>query len=175
MKLKVISGGQTGADQAGLDAAKGLGITTGGYMPRGFYTEAGCKPEFESKYGMIAVKGDDGIGGYRIRTLHNVENSDVTLWFGDAKSPGGRLTLRYCDQLKKPFMVISSGTMIAEVLVHLKKVLLDMPTGCREYFTINIAGNRESKNPGIYDNTKSFVSSVLSLFRDINPIFKEMK
>jgi hypothetical protein len=35
MLERVISGGQTGADQAGLAAAKRLGVPTGGFMPKG--------------------------------------------------------------------------------------------------------------------------------------------
>jgi Circularly permutated YpsA SLOG family len=35
---KIISGGQTGADQAGLRTAKRLGIETGGWMPQGWRT-----------------------------------------------------------------------------------------------------------------------------------------
>jgi hypothetical protein len=36
MKItKIISGGQTGADQAALDAAIELGIDHGGWIPRG--------------------------------------------------------------------------------------------------------------------------------------------
>ena len=36
MLKKIISGGQTGADLAGLEAASYLGIHTGGKMPLGF-------------------------------------------------------------------------------------------------------------------------------------------
>ena len=43
---RVISGGQTGADQAGLAVAKRLGIPTGGCMPKGWLTEAGPRPDF---------------------------------------------------------------------------------------------------------------------------------
>lgn len=32
---KIISGGQTGADRAGLDAAIALGIPHGGWCPKG--------------------------------------------------------------------------------------------------------------------------------------------
>ena len=38
---KVISGGQTGADQAGLVAAARFAIPTGGWMPHGFETAEG--------------------------------------------------------------------------------------------------------------------------------------
>jgi hypothetical protein len=36
MFMKIISGGQSGADQAAWRAAKAFGIATGGWMPRGF-------------------------------------------------------------------------------------------------------------------------------------------
>jgi len=41
MLSKIISGGQTGADQAALDAAIELGIPHGGWIPKGRLTEAG--------------------------------------------------------------------------------------------------------------------------------------
>jgi Circularly permutated YpsA SLOG family len=37
---RVVSGGQTGADQAGWRAARAVGLATGGWMPYGFLTEA---------------------------------------------------------------------------------------------------------------------------------------
>ena len=48
---KVISGGQTGADQAGWRAARAVGIPTGGWMPLGFLTEDSPRPEFADLYG----------------------------------------------------------------------------------------------------------------------------
>jgi len=41
MISKIISGGQTGADQAALDAAIKLGIPHGGWIPKGRLTEDG--------------------------------------------------------------------------------------------------------------------------------------
>ena len=49
---KVISGGQTGADEAGLFAAKEFGIKTGGWMPRKFLNERGENPEYAELYGI---------------------------------------------------------------------------------------------------------------------------
>jgi hypothetical protein len=43
---RIISGGQTGADQAGWRAARACGVPTGGFMPLGFLTEGGPRPEF---------------------------------------------------------------------------------------------------------------------------------
>jgi len=44
MTKKIISGGQTGADQAALDVAIEFGITHGGWIPRGRKTEDGRLP-----------------------------------------------------------------------------------------------------------------------------------
>ena len=41
MLSKVVSGGQTGADQAGLRAAAKAGIDTGGWACKGWLTEKG--------------------------------------------------------------------------------------------------------------------------------------
>jgi Circularly permutated YpsA SLOG family len=38
---RVITGGQTGADQGGLRAARACGVPTAGWAPRGWLTEAG--------------------------------------------------------------------------------------------------------------------------------------
>jgi Circularly permutated YpsA SLOG family len=52
MVERVISGGQTGADQAGLAAAKLLGIPTGGCMRRGWLTEDGSRSDLAAAYGL---------------------------------------------------------------------------------------------------------------------------
>src|SRR4051794_20445226 len=41
---RVISGGQTGAAQAGLHAARRGGLPTGGWAPRGWLVENGTAP-----------------------------------------------------------------------------------------------------------------------------------
>ena len=43
---RVVSGGQTGADQADWRAARTSGIATGGWTTAGFLTEAKPRPEF---------------------------------------------------------------------------------------------------------------------------------
>lgn len=42
---KIISGGQTGADRGGLDAAIALGIPHGGWCPKGRRAEDGKVPK----------------------------------------------------------------------------------------------------------------------------------
>ncbi len=49
--VRIISGGQTGADRAGLEAGKLLGVATGGTAPANFLTENGmCWPNPPNYY-----------------------------------------------------------------------------------------------------------------------------
>jgi len=99
---KIISGGQTGADQGALVAAKQLGIPTGGWMPRGFLTEAGPCPELRDLYGM----NEHPSSKYPPRTRQNVLDADGTIWISgdDEDSRGKMATYRVVDDHNKPFL-----------------------------------------------------------------------
>ena len=98
----IISGGQSGADQGGLAAAVGLGLRTGGTMPRGFraYVEVpGGSSLVDGAIPELANLPSGGLKEHHSkewapRTKVNVSDADGTLWFGDPTSPGGNLTLR---------------------------------------------------------------------------------
>jgi hypothetical protein len=72
MVKKIISGGQTGADQAALDAAVHLGIPHGGWIPKGRRTEGGM---LSDKYKLKEMT----LSSYPKRTEQNVVDSDGTL------------------------------------------------------------------------------------------------
>ena len=72
MIRKIISGGQTGADIAGLDAAIAHKIPYGGWVPRGRKTENG---PLDEKYVMQLMLS----GSYPKRTEQNVKDSDGTI------------------------------------------------------------------------------------------------
>lgn len=100
---KIISGGQIGADIAGLRAAKILDIETGGWMPKGFKTLDGNKPEYAKMYGMIELVTDD----YPPRTRMNVVNSDGTVRFAtNFNTYGEKATLREVHKANKPYFDI---------------------------------------------------------------------
>lgn len=52
MLRKVISGGQTGADRAGLDFAIETGLEHGGYVPRGRKAEDG---RIDDRYNLVEL------------------------------------------------------------------------------------------------------------------------
>ena len=132
---KIISGGQTGADQGGLEAGRLLGIPTGGTAPVGFITDDGPNLDLALVYHLVPGPPDPKI--FPIRTRKNVSDSDGTVWFGNPSSPGGRLTLNTCTKMNKPYLINPSSTQLAEwINTYNIKVL-------------NVAGNRERKTPGI--------------------------
>ncbi len=100
--LTVISGGQTGVDQAALSIAHDLGFPTGGTAPLGYRTDEGPMPELlRDKYGLE----ESWSPGYRVRTIQNVRDGELTVWFGDASSPGGRLTIGTAWTMRKPHLI----------------------------------------------------------------------
>ena len=68
MLEKIISGGQTGADRAGLNAAMEAGIVVGGCCPKGRLAEDGAVPE---TYPLTELK----TASYPARTEKNVQDS----------------------------------------------------------------------------------------------------
>ncbi len=145
MKLdKVISGGQTGVDRAGLDAAMEAGIPVGGYCPKGRLAEDGTIP---IKYPLTELAGR----GYPARTEKNVMESDGTLILNVDKLTGGTsLTLDFARKHSKPCLIIQldcepeTGPVIQWAKEHSIRVL-------------NIAGPRESKHPGLYETAFSYL------------------
>jgi Circularly permutated YpsA SLOG family len=128
--MKIISGGQTGVDQVGLRIAKQFGYDTGGMVPKGCITDDGPAPWLVTDYG--CVESEDS--GYRVRTIWNVRNSDLTVWWGDVRSPGGRLTKGTAEPLKR-WLENPSGEFLAYTLRERKIQIL------------NVAGNRLRTNP----------------------------
>lgn len=104
MLSKIISGGQTGADQAALDAAIELGIPQGGWIPKGRLTEAGTLPE---KYNLTEMPTK----AYLKRTRQNVLDSDGTVIFSHGELKGGsKRTADFATELRKPSSISISRT-----------------------------------------------------------------
>ena len=83
--IKIISGGQTGADTGGLKAAHALGYKTGGHAAKGFITENGVNFDLRDKYGLSDKCGFS----YAERTRENVKMSNVTFIFADYPRSAG--------------------------------------------------------------------------------------
>jgi hypothetical protein len=102
MLERILSGGQTGADQAGWRAAKAAGIPTGGAMPLGFLTEDGPRPDFAELYGAHQLESAD----YPAPTEANVRDSDGTLLFGRNDTPGALCVFKASATHQKPYYFV---------------------------------------------------------------------
>lgn len=154
---RVISGGQTGADEAGLRAARKAGLKTGGMMPRGWRTEVGPRPDIAELYGMTESLSSD----YRQRTLENIAAADATLVLGNANSAGSKSTILQANVLQKPLLVIPRGFKLEEPLVRrMVNWLAEMDPR-----VLNVAGNRESVSPGIGIWAENLLSFVFGMIR----------
>lgn len=144
---KVISGGQDGADIAGLRAAKKVGLQTGGYMTEDFMTISGPKPEYAQEYGMKALKaGKDKrlFAQYRARTCHNVQNSDGTIIFDFSEhgSVGTTVAKGAARKQNKSFMVLKDLNNPEFVVDFIKEF---------DIRKLNVAGNRDADSDAVCD------------------------
>jgi hypothetical protein len=154
---RVITGGQTGADQAGWRAAKAAGIATGGWMPKGFLTETPdgkgveSHPEFADLYGAV----EHSSPSYPPRTEANVCMARAVAWFGDVRTPGAKLTLGLARVQRYPTFTHSLTT--------------DDPGHLIDWFLrwdiriLMVAGNRESSAPGIGAWVETYLADVFRL------------
>lgn len=149
---KIISGGQTGADQGGLEAAKMLGIPTGGTAPPRFMTDEGSYPALHEIYGLVEGRPDPST--YRTRTIQNVIDCTGTVWFGDISSPGGRLTIGECKRRCRPVLFNPSPGMLRNWV------------GVYAINILNVAGNRERTNPGIFRHTTEVIVAAFKVSMD---------
>ena len=145
---KIISGGQTGVDRAALDAAIATGIPHGGWVPKGRKAEDGIIP---SKYDLSELDDEE----YAARTLKNVRDSDGTLIITRGSPDGGTLfTRELAAEHYKPFVVIDLQE--SDPSRSSKEILSWLSSNSIE--VLNVAGPRESKKPGIYEQALQFLS-----------------
>jgi Circularly permutated YpsA SLOG family len=146
MLRKIVSGGQTGADRAGLDFAIEVGLEHGGFVPRGRRAEDG---RISEQYHLIELSSIS----YAVRTKRNVREGDGTVVFSlDPILTGGNaLTFEYAGQVKKPRIHIhKSATDYSEegFLKELRRLKDFIESN--QIAVLNVAGPRESNQPGVY-------------------------
>ena len=139
MIQKIISGGQTGADRAGLDYALAAGIAHGGWCPHGRPAEDGDIPDC---YLLCETPSADPLQ----RTEWNVRDSDATVIFsiGHKLGGGSKRTAEFARQYRRPWLHLSrerAGGMAGQLLAEF---VTKQSIGI-----LNIAGPRESEEPAV--------------------------
>lgn len=139
----LISGGQTGADIAALDVALRYGFPHGGWCPKGRKSLAGPIP---ARYQLVETPSTS----YLQRTEWNVRDTDGTVVFTLAEEiTGGSLrTLGFAKKHGKPCLHLCqmSGNFGYR---DRSEILLDFVQE-NKIRRLNVAGSRESKEPGIH-------------------------
>jgi len=148
---KVVSGGQTGADRAALDAAIAAGLEYAGWCPLGGWAE-----DFLTPPGLLAAYPklrEASSPDPAVRTRLNVRDSDATLVVRrpSVTSPGTDLTVALARDLGRPLLVTAGD--LEEAMAWL--------AGLGTQLTLNVAGPRESHDPGIYQVTRRLIDELL--------------
>jgi hypothetical protein len=165
---KIVSGGQFGSDLGGLEAAKVLGLATGGFAPQNFMTENGSQKELLSSYGLKEAGFDPKV--YPKRTMLNVDFSDGTLAVRPSASIGTDCTIGYAKTKRwgkakdfstttnyKPVFVLTSFDLTDDVIAAFKKWVND-----NNIQTLNVAGSRESKKVGTQAKTRDVIIKLIN-------------
>lgn len=145
---KIVSGGQTGVDRAALDVALDLGLSCGGWCPRGRRAEDGPIPD---RYPLTETPWH----GYPQRTEWNVRDSDGTLILhGGQPDRGTALTIELAAKRGKPCLVVdlTKQPQVAEVCAWAETHRIGV---------LNVAGPRESSSPGICAQAGQFFRELL--------------
>ncbi len=162
---RIVSGGQTGADRGALDAADELGIPRGGYAPLGWRAEDGTIPALY-RMGMSEAR----YSGYEIRTKLNVEEGDGTLILslGPLRpGSGSAKTATIARRLGRPCLhvIVSAAD---DAVIRPELALADVGAArARAWIvdhrvrTLNVAGPRESVEPGIQRAARRSLTSIL--------------
>ena len=150
-KWRIVSGGQTGVDRAALDAARALGLDHGGFVPRGRRTEDGpLPPDYE---GMTETAS----ANYAVRTRRNAAADATLILTRGAPDGGTRLTLDAASRTGRPVLLVDlEATGPEGAARRVAEWLAGLPAG-----TLNVAGPRESRRPGIYAEARALLLSVL--------------
>jgi len=167
--MKIISGGQTGADLAGLQVGRELGYETGGWAPKNWKTSEGSKKVLLESYNLVESEY-----GYRGRTRDNVRDSDVTMRLAvNFSSPGEECTMLAISTYEKFWFDVNllNPPSLQEALVFL---LNHQPQ------IINIAGNtqfteRYDIEGMVYDYLKPLLEEYDKLMKKFNVITRNLK
>ena len=152
MLQRIVSGGQTGADIAALELALEKKFPHGGWCPKGRRSLAGPIPDqFQLK--------ETPSEHYLQRTEWNARDSDgtVILSLGATLNGGSLKTMDFVHDHQKPGLHLSHAKLSTEEASSALLSFIDE----HDIETLNVAGPRESKEPGIHDWVREVLEGVL--------------
>lgn len=157
--IKVISGGQDGADLGGLVAAYECGIETGGHCPRFWKTSSGPNTDLRDIFHLEETQST----GYPKRTELNVKNSDGTIRFASNFATAGEvLTLKFIEQYQKTHFSVLLSPANEYDIPQSAQYIFNWVVG-NSIRVLNVAGNRDDIRRGYhYHQTLNILKEVFS-------------
>lgn len=150
--MRIVSGGQTGADRGALDAALELGLETGGWVPLGRLAEDGVIPD---RYPNLREAESDVPA---LRTELNVRDADATVIFSHGSLVGGTaLTEKLAIEHRKALLRLDLDRLSELNASSMLRAWVSE----RHPATLNIAGARQSEDPNIHDAVKRVLLAAL--------------
>ncbi|RMH04859.1 MAG: hypothetical protein D6702_02120 [Planctomycetota bacterium] len=151
--IRIVSGGQTGADRAALAVALEFGLACGGFCPRGRWAEDGTIPRC---YPLMETDSADPAE----RTERNVQGSDATLIVTTRGLPltgGTALTAELAERHGRPCLVVGGGE--AAAAASRLRSFLDR----HRIEVLNVAGPRASAEPEVGEFVRRILITALGL------------
>lgn len=164
---KVISGGQTGVDQAALRAASDSRLEIGGWCPPGRVCETGVIPsQFPLKETPNERSPDAPDVPRSQRGEWNVRDSDGTLAIvtGERRDAGTEWTMKCAKRYQRPLLVCDIDDPNA-------KEKIEEWLAANAIGTLNVAGPSEATSPGI--GAKAYQLLRQTFNESVNPKWKK--
>ena len=159
---RVISGGQTGVDQAALRAARDCGLEIGGWCPPGRVCEAGVIP---AEFPLVETEQERSLDAPNVprsqRTEWNVRDSDAVLVIRSEAShsdaatedPGTELAMECAKRYGRPLLVcdLTDPNAKQKIQEWLRRIPIKL---------LSVGGPAESASPGIGDRAYHLLRGV---------------
>ena len=158
--MKLVSGGQSGVDRAGLDVAIAGGIAYGGWCPKGGWAE-----DFPQPPGLLRRYpnlDETPLADPAQRTEWNIRDADACMIIVDAGglpvSRGTAFARELAERYAKPLMVVDLRESGA--LQHAARWVRAQGEAFGSGLRLAIGGPRESEAPGIYQRAAAFIRAL---------------
>lgn len=157
--LRIVSGGQTGAESAALDWAIEHGVDYGGFCPRGRPAAGGPLPE---KYRLTETAS----GSPLISAERNVRGGEATLIC--TCKPGMNTDSRRIEGLslkhRKPVLHVWRATPMAWTIRAVRAFVRDY-----RVTVLHVTGTRRSKEPAVLDFVREVLDGIVQRPADDAP------
>jgi hypothetical protein len=150
MIKKMITGGQSGAEQAARRVAIAFGVPTGGWKSNERASEGEPDPHPAGTQDLAETAPTSQPSPVEL----NVRGADATLWFGETTTASANAVVEACQRFGKQCMPVYPAAKLEPS--HVATWI-----GKSHIRTLNVTGSREAEEPGSGARVERFLRQVL--------------